>query len=296
MCAKVSSEIITGRTSHGCDQEVHVDLNVKLKVPVCNPGVSLDLEDVKKNRHVKRALKDHKFKVVNSCNGFLCLSEVSTNESEVVFNPVTDEFVNLPNGNEPYEASVDCGFGFCLTTNQYKLIRIFDTGVNLSNDCPTCEGKTNSRNMEQVHSLGTQSWKNVGYAPFYFEKQSFQNFPAPPSRDALLMMVMWVMEKYGVEESWTKLVKLEITENGFDFVCQPVDYLKCGSLPMFYFPNNIFIHCNVETEEWDCLKVCGTKSICEAIPFAPSFFTLKEALPGDGKRVTNISLRRWNLF
>ena len=72
--------------------------------------------------------KDHKYKIVNSYHGLLCLSEPSRNNPVVVCNPVTGEFINFPESScndEDVKNFVDCGLGYSPKSNQYKVIIIF---------------------------------------------------------------------------------------------------------------------------------------------------------------------------
>ncbi|CAI9102556.1 OLC1v1000845C1 [Oldenlandia corymbosa var. corymbosa] len=94
------SEISVEVSYQGCEEKFHLSLNAKLKIPLRYPEIALDMEAVKKQRRVKLRLTDHKFRIVNSCNGFLCLSEPSANEPAVICNPVTGEYINIPDGDE----------------------------------------------------------------------------------------------------------------------------------------------------------------------------------------------------
>ncbi|XP_027109461.1 F-box/kelch-repeat protein At3g06240 [Coffea arabica] len=329
----------------GCDKELHLSLDVKLRIPLRNPLIALQMDAVKKKRRVRLKLTDQKFRIVNSYNGFLCLSEPSANEPVAVCNPVTGEYVEIPEGDKAYENFVDCGFGFCPNTNLYKVIRIFDTGVKRAIDCPIAQREMYSSRMAEIHTLGTQSWENVGYAPSYYGKltsptylngnlhwlhegwdsstiilsfdftqECFKNFP-PPMFEILnfefalcdvrhmSMGVLrgdlflchashnsinfWVMEKYGVQDSWTKLAKIRKSAWEHNYMYHPINYLRCGSLLIFHYPKNMLIHYDLKSKERSYFKVCGTRSKCEAVSLIPSFFSFKEAVQ-ENIRVFNI--------
>ena len=50
----------------------------------------------KRKQCIKLRPGNQKYKIVNSCNGLLCLPDPTRNIPLVVCNPVTSEFVNLP--------------------------------------------------------------------------------------------------------------------------------------------------------------------------------------------------------
>ncbi|WCJ18632.1 hypothetical protein M5689_000967 [Euphorbia peplus] len=139
----------------GCNSEfehlhVNMEFNTKLKIPVRNfPMVSSDaVEEITLNP------KDHGYKVVNSCNGFICLSEPSCGKPVIVCNPYTGEFISLPQlTNVAGYEYIDCGFGYSTKTNQYKVVRIFEL------DSPP--ERDSIDRLAQVHILGTSSWKNI---------------------------------------------------------------------------------------------------------------------------------------
>ncbi|CAL9011222.1 unnamed protein product [Prunus brigantina] len=112
---------------------------------------------------IKIRQNDHKYNVVNSCNGLHCLSDPFSNDPAVVCNPITGEFINLPKGSKPEneKISIDCGFGFSPRTNEYKVIRMFKQGTPRPN------------RVADIHTLGAGSWKSVGSAPYLASKLAF---------------------------------------------------------------------------------------------------------------------------
>ncbi|KAH7863252.1 hypothetical protein Vadar_015303 [Vaccinium darrowii] len=155
-------------------------LETKLKIPLRNPELAINTEGdanvsgiskvgVKRKWCFKLRPKDHKLNLVNSCNGFLCLSEPSRNDPVVVCNPITGEFINLPvptQANESTKRFSDCGFGFSPKTNQYVVIRIFNQQEQVR-QCvrePITGRELFSPRVAEIHTLGTQSWKRIGRA------------------------------------------------------------------------------------------------------------------------------------
>ncbi|PRQ50249.1 putative F-box domain-containing protein [Rosa chinensis] len=104
---------------------------------------------------IKIRPNDHKYNVVNSCNGFLCLSEPIFNDPVVVCNPVTGEFMHLPEASkrENQKVTIHCGIGFSPKANRYKVVRIFD------------QGSPHPITMAEAHTLGSSSWKLIGSCP-----------------------------------------------------------------------------------------------------------------------------------
>ncbi|CAI9090443.1 OLC1v1025219C1 [Oldenlandia corymbosa var. corymbosa] len=93
--------------------KLDLKLDTRLKIPPRNvemlprnnadPKSSLCEQAVKgglKKRCVKVTTQEQKFKIVNSCNGLLCLSDPTRNNPLVVCNPVTGEYLNLPKTHE----------------------------------------------------------------------------------------------------------------------------------------------------------------------------------------------------
>ncbi|XP_027183902.1 F-box protein At3g07870-like [Coffea eugenioides] len=179
------------RLNYGRD--FYMKLDTKLKIPLRNAekmpqphNVSdtksrLSSERGFKKRCVKVRPKEHKFQIVNSCKGFVCLSEPSSNNPLVVCNPVTGEYLNLPgtdeSDNNTEKDMVSCGFGLCEETNRYKVVRMIDQGYFESvYRCPITGEKSYKKTLVEVHTLGTGTWRRIGYAPYYNSKLKFTTY------------------------------------------------------------------------------------------------------------------------
>ncbi|WCJ17867.1 F-box associated ubiquitination effector family protein [Euphorbia peplus] len=150
---------------------LHMEFNTMLKIPVRNfPMVLRDT--INGNEEIALKAKDHGYTVVNSCNGFLCLSESFHGKPVVVSNPITGEFINLPRITSVvgYEDYVDSGFGYSPKSNQYKVVRIFELSLPLE------RGYQTIARLAQVHILGSRSWKNIESAPCLDYKLSFPTY------------------------------------------------------------------------------------------------------------------------
>lgn len=213
-----------------CHSHIKVGINTKLKIPLRdaelltpNEGdsnVNLDAKGgVKRKRCVKLRPKDHKFNVVNSCKGLICLSNPLQNDPVAVCNPVTGEYIVLPDSKQPdksTEIHMDCGLGFSLEANKFKVIRIFNlTKSEMLRRPIIWNHGVYGRRVAEIHTLGTGSWKRIGIAPcapsvsnlgfptylngaihwlcsdlnsdyiisFNFDNEKFQSFPPPPPSD-----------------------------------------------------------------------------------------------------------------
>ncbi|XP_024639807.1 F-box/kelch-repeat protein At3g06240 [Medicago truncatula] len=212
-----------------------------------------------------------KFGVANSCNGLLCLCCPSDEHPLSICNPVTGEFIKLPEATinthderSPLNMRGQVGFGFQPKTNEYKVIRIWGSDVKRGNRWVF------DRMVLEIYTLGTPSWRNAEVDPqisigsniwlryptcvngtihwirfkgqersilcFCLENERLQSFPSPPVlqnqnngfrhnecirigelRGLLYIcdtsffrdVAMWVMNEYGIGESWTKVYNID---------------------------------------------------------------------------------------
>jgi len=150
-----------------------------------------------------------KFNIVNSCNGLLCLSDPSLGNPLVICNPITGEFIRLPestmNGTRVRRQGQGA-FGFQPKTNEYKVINMRVRSVKRGNWWWESELV-----ILEINTLGTPSWRNVEVDPqiyfrqlkyptcvngalhwlryeglqmsilvFCFESERLKSFPSPP--------------------------------------------------------------------------------------------------------------------
>jgi len=144
----------------------------KPKRPICVARLALEKNGENGNGDSQRLDIDFKpyydkFGVVNSCNGLLCLCCPFEGPPLLICNPVTGEFIRLP------EATINThdkrsrlnilgqvGFGFQPKTNEYKVIRIWRRDVKRANRL-TSERTT----ILEINTLGTPSWRNADVDP-----------------------------------------------------------------------------------------------------------------------------------
>ncbi|KAF7831474.1 F-box protein interaction domain protein [Senna tora] len=141
----------------------HMKFEAKFKLPLRDAKMVLDKMLDAKNGGRKRsyiACKpiDDKFAVVNSCKGLLCLCDPMYNNPLVVCNPITGEFIRLPEASNT-RGTCDCGFGYHKKTGEFKVIRVYDNYVQDPTNAK--EWFSNGRVAEML-TLGNGTWKSVG--------------------------------------------------------------------------------------------------------------------------------------
>lgn len=111
---------------------------------------------------------------MNSCNGFLCLFEPKQNNPVLVCNPITGEFIKLPEASKVGNSRdvIEAGLGFSPRTNQYKVIRTFSQYT-----CYPISGKKEyDGRVVEIHTLGSGTWTSVGCAPLSLNGLKFPTY------------------------------------------------------------------------------------------------------------------------
>ncbi|CAL5406742.1 unnamed protein product [Camellia sinensis] len=134
------------------------------------------------------------FRIVGSCNGVVCLSNdhVCYVRTIILWNPSIRKSFNLPRPNVvfqthgPFMHSI--GFGFDLTNHECKVVRV----TYVEDD----DGHHTVPPEVELYSLSRGCWQSISDCGV----QSII-----PEQSPQLGYDMWVMEKYGLVESWTKL-------------------------------------------------------------------------------------------
>lgn len=98
--------------------------------------------------------------LIGSVDGLVCLWRYSVDEATYICNPVTREYVLLPDNNyiRKSYAIVIYGFGSVASTKQYKVVRFYQGNY------PSEEGSYISECA--VYTLGEGQWRCLGHVPF----------------------------------------------------------------------------------------------------------------------------------
>ncbi|KAF9607365.1 hypothetical protein IFM89_033953 [Coptis chinensis] len=113
------------------------------------------------------------FRLLGSVNGLLCLTSVSLfyHPFYYIFNPISKEEISLPESPRYCSHSVGSGFGFDLTDDKYKVVRILHAVQHKNNaELHYLEAK--------VYILGSGRWraiKSVAYGRLTFDHSLFLN-------------------------------------------------------------------------------------------------------------------------
>ncbi|XP_026378731.1 putative F-box protein At2g02030 [Papaver somniferum] len=112
--------------------------------------------------HCRFAFKSHAFYgiLVGSCNGLVCfqkedLGDKYIREAFAICNPLTGEFIslkaNLSRAGDycPLPLVVSSGFGYCQSTGEYKVVRIY----NISEEQLV--------SYAQVYTIGSNKWRDM---------------------------------------------------------------------------------------------------------------------------------------
>ncbi|XVF74580.1 hypothetical protein PTKIN_Ptkin13bG0121100 [Pterospermum kingtungense] len=163
--------------------------------------------DVCFNRKLPLKYHNHYLRSVDSCNGLVCVCDLSRRIFS--YNPSTNEHKIIPLSNG---GMVAFGFGYDSINNYYKIIKVV-SWYNI---------KWENFSQAEVYTLGMDSsWREVELpddsvttASEYLDKRVY-------AYRGLLSVIkhvrrrdtfeIWVMEKYGVKESWSKLHVVELS-------------------------------------------------------------------------------------
>ncbi|KAF7831424.1 F-box protein interaction domain protein [Senna tora] len=147
-----------------CKCVCHTKLEAKFKLPLRDAKMVLDKMLEAKNGGRKRSYiackpRDDKFAVVNSCKGLLCLCDPMHRDPLVVCNPITGEFIRLPETRKILRGTCDSGFGYHEKTREFKVIRVYD---NYAQDPANAKKWLSNGRVAEMLTLGNGTWKSVG--------------------------------------------------------------------------------------------------------------------------------------
>ncbi|XP_073268443.1 F-box protein At3g07870 isoform X2 [Populus alba] len=231
---------------------------------------------------------DTDVRILNSCNGLLCLYSGDKSGMMVhVCNPVLGEYIDIPVVNTVKKFDHHLAFGFSSVSNQYKVLQTF------------------------------YPEKDKTAAPCLAEIYTFKLVPLPPAsqihdgmgrcypssvgviKGCLFMtngvcienekFEIWVMEEYGIKESWTKKFVLSNLEVQHYVSYQPLYFLSSGEILLceddesigVYVPKLKRIHEDKFYKGKDCFLVTAHN---------PSFVSLQDVAKGEELTVLRKSL------
>ncbi|KAF7831452.1 F-box protein interaction domain protein [Senna tora] len=257
----------------------HIKFEAKFKLPLRDSKMVLDkmLEAKSRKRsYIACKPRDDKFDVLNSCKGLLCLCGPMDRNPLVVCNPVTGEFIRLPEGSKIFREAIDCGFGYHEKTREFKVIRVFNS---FARDPKNAKNWLYNGRVAEMHTLGTGSWKNVELVVrFNFELERFEEFPCPVKNFGMTNRD----NKYGVKDSWTKIYNIDMECSRWPFgLYRPIKLFNKGSAVLMYHSCNCLIYHERRRHGFNFLKVRGTEFKFEAFAHIPSLISLKDAVKGD---------------
>lgn len=322
-----------------CARCAPTKVTTRLELPLKNPqymfnhldnnpdaifSIGEQIRREKKREHLVNLFRNfYTYKTLRFCNGFICLGLGCNIDPFVICNPITDEFLYLPNSclDESFARNAKIGFGYSPKTNSYKLLRMF---IDES-----------SREKAEILVIGTDSWRNVDISAFkykmfsnvatYFKgslhwilteenSQSLASFDVDEEQFALYSVPslsspiggfdaavlggflcvyhndlecrvhIWAMKEYGVSESWTKLFCVDASEHSGLYL--PLSILNDGALVMYNkYWHELVYYDRSRGLRFKHIEYDGFESYFRAFAYTPSFFSLKEIVP----EVLNIS-------
>ncbi|RYR01549.1 hypothetical protein Ahy_B06g080441 [Arachis hypogaea] len=254
---------------------------------------------------------------VLSCNGLFYLSDSVYINISLVCNPISGEFIRLPE-NPPILRlckQISWGFGFHPKTNQYKVMRIYifkhdhsigvemhtlgaSTWINIEVDYP--KNLINLYNYctylnGALHWTGKDVDGNVSIWAFNFDTEKFQSFSMAPIdqgtrltlfefRGSLcliyfneLLVTLWRMERYGVRESWTPIFQYSASFN--ENTNSFITTSQLHGCIAYYDPEN---------QEFRILLTPWYDGNFQIVHHVPSLIPLKDIIMGDNVWVQNI--------
>ncbi|KAG8375181.1 hypothetical protein BUALT_Bualt10G0073600 [Buddleja alternifolia] len=267
------------------------------------------------------------FDLVGACNGLLCLSAWKWRTDVVyVCNPIMGEYMALPECKIEQNENSEYGFGFCTSTNNYKVLKIvwkpfpvykeveiFTIGIdetwrglairkilftNFLNNSVALNGAFHWFIMDNGSSrictfdLGEEKLGQLSHPPglllnlYCMKLMSINNQLSLVDGLGSPVVAIWKMKEYAVAESWTKDMVLDIS-----FISE----LQCRSLePVTILQNGDMLFSHLSTDYLLLYnpikrKVTQIRVGCHGIiTCAPSFLSLKEALMGGHQSTMNL--------
>ncbi|KAG8375177.1 hypothetical protein BUALT_Bualt10G0073200 [Buddleja alternifolia] len=268
--------------------------------------------------------------VVGACNGLLCLSVYKWGIGILyICNPLTGECITVAEHiAKARQIAVVYGFGFCRSTNNYKILKIVSNSwgapESREGEILTVGVDDRWRVLDRVANLTIPHpfdcfnlvivneafhWIVSNFGPtwistFDLEEEKMGQLSHPhglelnfacmkltSTNNQLCLLdgsspdeiVIWKMKEYGVAESWTKDMVLDISVSQVR-VFSLVRILENGDLLSRHPVKGCSISYNPSKRELIEIKIPGLKSI----DCSPSFLSLKELMMGGHSSTINM--------
>lgn len=146
----------------------------------------------------KSNLPDGEIRLINSCNGFVCMTGPKESDPITVCNPILGEFITLPSANNGRRPGTFLGVGFSPLSGQYKVVQTFH---------PILESQSSTNFQEaKIYTLGSGVWRNAGYAPYRVVTMPFYSYlngalhwvPCIPNSPEFIYSFDFDNEQFGV--------------------------------------------------------------------------------------------------
>ncbi|KAG5551599.1 hypothetical protein RHGRI_009868 [Rhododendron griersonianum] len=206
-------------------------------------------------------------RVVNSCNGLLCLYDQS--DPVFVCNPVLGEYISIPLSQHMgrYDHTTSA-FGFSPKTKKYKVLQLFLKFVSYESETYEAEA--------EIYTLGEGPWRCLGRVPFHPDSQSFYA--------SLSGALDWFNHSFYASLNgafhW-----LTFDRASPDFILM---ILESGEILMLV-NKNALVEYNPKLGSFKNLNIYGIKSEFYAAGHIPSFVPLPDVATGE--RLTKNCLR-----
>jgi len=108
-------------------------------------------------------------------------------------------------------------------------------------------------------------------------------------------VTMWVMNEYGIGESWTKVYHIDTLTNPYPWrhaLCLPVKHFEEGAAVLLYHSLDCLTYYDPDKYGVKDFRIHGSSSESfDVIPHIPSLISLKDVVKGENIEVLNIHSR-----
>ncbi|XP_026419512.1 F-box protein At3g07870-like [Papaver somniferum] len=176
--------------------------------------------------------------LVGSCNGLVCFKRYRHGNPFLIINPLTEETFFLPDID--YTSPLDtikiswglaervvCGFGYCQSTNDYKVVKIcYDNGLV-------------KQGQVQVLTIGTDKWRSLGSTDHRLGSISYsESFPGIFANGAI----------HWIDQIEYKVVAFDLEDEKFRVFTLPLDDVDADIILSLLGGNLCLVHVELGSE------------------------------------------------